>query len=255
MNSSTLISETRTRHSETRAELMEVITKCLHSYAISEEHWNDDLTTAFLETLRTPLGGPLAGLRLCDIPRGHRLDELQFDFPVAGGHRFENAQSTAPLSMAAITDSLSLRYTDGDDEIMRKAYACRSADNFLGYRKIAGFMTGLIDVVFKAPTPEGEKWFVADYRVTASILKVAPYPAAHFGLEYMRYEMEHHHTTCSTISTLWPCIVTCATACPLQLYRQRLWRRLLPLYSRHDRCTDSGCRPGRSWRPREWLLL
>mgnify|MGYP002015921115 CR=1 FL=1 len=104
---------------ENRARLMEVITKCLHSYAISEEHWNDDLTTAFLETLRTPLGGPLAGLRLCDIPRGHRLDELQFDFPVAGGHRFENSQSTAPLSMAAITDSLSLRYTDGDDEVIK----------------------------------------------------------------------------------------------------------------------------------------
>ena len=40
----------------------------------------------------------------------------------------------------------------------------------------------------------------------------------------------------------------------LQL-RQRLWRRLLPLYSRHDRCADSGRGPGRSWRPREWLLL
>ena len=38
---------------ETRAELMEVITKCLHSYAISEEHWNDDLTTAFRNVAHT----------------------------------------------------------------------------------------------------------------------------------------------------------------------------------------------------------
>ena len=96
--------------------------------------------------------------------------------------------------MADITDSLSLRYTGGDDEIMRKAYACRSADDFLGYRKIAGFMTGLIDVVFKAPAPDGEKWFVADYKSNRiDPYKVRRYPAAHFGLEYMRYEMEHHH--------------------------------------------------------------
>ncbi|MBT6435706.1 MAG: UvrD-helicase domain-containing protein, partial [Deltaproteobacteria bacterium] len=66
---------------ETHAALMEVITKCLHSYALSEELWSDDLTAAFLETLRTPLGGPLGTLRLCDIPMNHRLDELQFDFP------------------------------------------------------------------------------------------------------------------------------------------------------------------------------
>ena len=53
---------------------------------------------------------------------------------------------------------------------------------------------GLIDVVFKAPTPEGEKWFVADYKSNRiDPYKVRRYPAAHFGLEYMRYEMEHHH--------------------------------------------------------------
>ena len=48
---------------------------------------------------------------------------------MAGGHRFENAQSTA-LCMAAITDSLSLRYIDGDDEIMRKAYAAAAPTTF-----------------------------------------------------------------------------------------------------------------------------
>ena len=122
---------------ETRAELMEVITKCLHSYAISEEHWNDDLTTRFSKRCAHPWVVHWLGFVFATSQETIAWTNCSLisRWPVVTVLKM---QSTAPLSMAAITDSLSLRYTGGDDEIMRKAHVCRSADDFLGYRKLPG---------------------------------------------------------------------------------------------------------------------
>ena len=46
-----------------------------------------DVVTGLAAAMRTPLGPVLDGLSLCDIARADRLDELDFELPLAGGDR------------------------------------------------------------------------------------------------------------------------------------------------------------------------
>lgn len=172
-----------------------VIQRSLQLHGISPDRWNDNLTNSLADTLRTPLGGPLGAYRLCDLPKTRRLDELRFDFPVAGGHLWLHPGYQIPLSLADITCALALRFKEGaDNDVMRKSYACRDSEVFLGRQKFAGFLTGFIDLVFKAPTPHGEKWFIADYKSNRiDPYRTRRYPISHFSHEYMRHEMEQHH--------------------------------------------------------------
>jgi exodeoxyribonuclease V beta subunit len=101
--------------------------------------------------LATPLG-PLAGdLALEALPRAHRLDELSFDLPLAGGYGDEGF----PLTLGRVAEVLA-DHAGGDAVLARAAERLR-ARPALGVR---GFLTGSIDLVARV----GERHLVVDYK-------------------------------------------------------------------------------------------
>jgi exodeoxyribonuclease V beta subunit len=99
-----------------------------------------------LEQLRlTPLGGPLGPFRLADLPRQQRLNEMNFDLPLA---------VTAGLVRAS---GLARVFREHPGGLFGSAYAAQ-----LGQLEVAsrGFLTGSIDLVFRC----GERWWVADWK-------------------------------------------------------------------------------------------
>ncbi len=110
----------------------------------------DGLGAAIAGLLQKPLGGPLGELRLADVPRGDTLRELPFDRPITG---FDGGAGRDVLG--EVLNDLS-RHPDATVS----AYA---AGRLQGWRPrpSAGFLTGVIDLVFR--TPQG-RWVVLDWK-------------------------------------------------------------------------------------------
>jgi exodeoxyribonuclease V beta subunit len=107
------------------------------------------LATAVQAAIETPLGGPLGGLRLLDLPRTDRLDELKFHLPLAA------------LPSSALGEVLAAHLAD-DDPLLGWARAV--ADGRLRV-DVEGMLTGSIDLVARAVTTEGTtRYVVADYK-------------------------------------------------------------------------------------------
>ncbi|MCP9827383.1 UvrD-helicase domain-containing protein [Synechococcus sp. L2F] len=117
-----------------------------------------DAVLAGLEQLRlTPMGGPLGSFRLADLPLTQRLNEMNFDLPLAS----EPAASrqSSPLVRAA---GLAAPFRDHPSGAFGSAYASQLEQLPVASR---GFLTGSIDLVFTAPAATGElRWWVADWK-------------------------------------------------------------------------------------------
>ncbi len=102
--------------------------------------------------VESPLGPLARDIRLRDIRRGDRLDELTFELPLAGGDTPMGELSVSDI--AALLGSL-LPAGDG-----LAAYAARLADPALD-RPLRGYLTGSLDLVMRLP---GERFVVVDYK-------------------------------------------------------------------------------------------
>jgi exodeoxyribonuclease V beta subunit len=140
--------------------------------------------------IETPLGD---GLRLRDLARRDRLDELAFELPLTGGDT-----PTGELVLDAIAAVLTEHVPPGDP---LAGYAARLSDPLLR-RAIRGFVTGSIDLVARA----GDHYTVLDYKTN----RIAPpgeeltawhhRPAAlaaemeraHYGLQALLYTVALH---------------------------------------------------------------
>ena len=91
--------------------------------------------------IETPLGPLLDGTRLRDVARADRLDELEFELPLAGGDR-----PTGRLELGAIAALLDEQL--GPDDPLA-GYARRLEDPSLR-QDARGFLTGSIDLVARA---------------------------------------------------------------------------------------------------------
>jgi exodeoxyribonuclease V beta subunit len=101
----------------------------------------------------TPLGSQFDDVRLADIDRAHRLDEMYFDFPI-------DAPSGAPIALADIGAALATHLPDHD---LLQPYAARVGE--IGPEGFHGFLTGAIDLTLALPdTNGGRRWWVADYK-------------------------------------------------------------------------------------------
>ncbi len=103
--------------------------------------------------LATPLGPDWDEVRLCDLARADRLDELTFELPVAGGDR-----PTGQVDPADIADLLDRHLPAGD---LLAGYPARLRDPALA-RGIRGYLTGSIDLVLRLREPE--RFVVVDYK-------------------------------------------------------------------------------------------
>jgi exodeoxyribonuclease V beta subunit len=135
--------------------------------------------------LETPFGD---GLRLRDVTRADRLDELVFELPLAGGD--EPAGSFSPGALGAL---LRQHLAPGDP---LRGYADRLGDPELR-AGLRGYLTGSIDLVVR----RGDEFLVVDYKTnrlaapdeepTAWHLRPAALAAemerAHYGLQGLLY--------------------------------------------------------------------
>ena len=144
--------------------------------------------------IETPLGPLLGGLRLRDVARADRLDELDFELPLAGGD--EPAGRLALDAIGAV-----LREHAGKDDPLA-GYADRLRDPELR-RDVRGYLAGSIDLVVRLP---GDRFAVVDYKSNwlgapdeelsawhhRPAALVAEMERAHYGLQALLYTAALH---------------------------------------------------------------
>jgi exodeoxyribonuclease V beta subunit len=149
--------------------------------------------------IETPLGPVLGdGIRLRDVARADRLDELEFELPLVGGD-----EPTAELTLAAIGAVLR-DHLPSDDPL--SGYAVRLGDPALR-RSVRGYLTGSIDLVVRVRDAAGaERFAIADYKTnwlaapgeTLSAWHHRPsalaaeMQRAHYGLQALLYTVALH---------------------------------------------------------------
>jgi exodeoxyribonuclease V beta subunit len=131
------------------------------------------VATGLRAAIETPF---LDGLRLRDLARADRLDELDFEFPLVGGDR-----PTGRLDLDAVAGVLRAH---GDP----LGYADRLEDPALR-RSVRGYVTGSIDLVARA----GERFAVVDYKTNWLGGPGEALSAAHYRPEALAAEMVRAH--------------------------------------------------------------
>ncbi len=136
--------------------------------------------------LQTPLGPLLGGLRLCDVTRADRLDELDFELPLVGGD-----EPTGRLTLATIAAVLR-EHLPLDDPL--RAYAARLEDPALR-PSVRGFLTGSIDLVLRVPGDAGAqpRFAIADYKTNWLAPPGDDLTAWHHRPPALAGEMRHRH--------------------------------------------------------------
>ncbi len=138
--------------------LREVATERMQAHGFDPELHLDTLVPGLQRVFATALGGALGDVRLQDVPLGARLDELRFDMPLLGG-----AQASPPADALAPAQGLVAALRGRDDGVLPDDWLA-SLERLDGVR-LAGFLTGSIDLVFRDASGGGEpRWFVADYK-------------------------------------------------------------------------------------------
>jgi exodeoxyribonuclease V beta subunit len=143
--------------------------------------------------IETPLGPLVGGLRLRDLTRADRLDELAFEFPLVGGD-----EPTAQLTLDEVAGVLS-QVLPPDDPLA--GYADRLRDPLLR-PSLRGYVTGSIDLAARA---DG-RFAVVDYKTNwlgapdeelsawhhRPAALVAEMERAHYGLQALLYVVALH---------------------------------------------------------------
>ena len=144
--------------------------------------------------IETPLDPLLGGARLRDLGRADRLDELEFELPLAGG----DDPAGRRVTLAAVADLLREHVPGGDP---LAGYAERLDDPGLR-QSVRGYLTGSIDLVLRL---DG-RFAVVDYKtnwlggpddeLTAWHYRPAALAAemqrAHYGLQALLYTVALH---------------------------------------------------------------
>jgi exodeoxyribonuclease V beta subunit len=131
--------------------------------------------------LETPLGPAVDGLRLRDVARQDRLDELTFELPLVGGD-----EPSGRLALGAIAGLL--RRHLGDDDPLA-GYAERLDDPALP-EVVRGYLTGSLDLVARI---DGPRFAVVDYKTNWLAAPGEPLSAWHYRPEALGAEMRRGH--------------------------------------------------------------
>ncbi len=131
--------------------------------------------------LRTPLGPVFDGRALSDVARADRLDELEFELPLAGGEGARDGDGLEPAALGAL---LREHLPPGDP---LAGYADRLCDPALR-RGVRGYLTGSLDAVVRA----GDRFAIVDYKTNwlaapGETLSAWHHRPASLGAEIRRY--------------------------------------------------------------------
>ena len=135
--------------------------------------------------IETPLGPLVDGMALRDVGRADRLDELEFELPLAGGDA-----PIGRLVLAAIGDVLR-RHLPADDPLAD--YAERLSDPALR-QAVGGYLTGSLDLVVRVPGRDAVPRFaVVDYKTNRLAAPGEDLTAWHHRPEALAGEMQRAH--------------------------------------------------------------
>ena len=142
---------------------------------------HDRVLQGLRAAIETPLGQVVGGIRLRDVALANRLDELEFELPLAGGDA-----PTGRLTLQAIAGALREHLPAGDP---MAAYASRLEDPALR-AQVRGFLTGSIDLVIRL---DGPRFVVVDYKTNWLGPVGEPLTLAHYQPEALAAEMSRAH--------------------------------------------------------------
>jgi exodeoxyribonuclease V beta subunit len=126
----------------------------------------------------TPLGPRFDDLRLGAVGRGHRLDEMHFEFPV-------RSPTGQPVQATQIGEALARHLPESD---RLRSYHRKVGD--LAPAGFHGFLTGAIDLVLRLPDPGGDRrWWVVDYKTNRLPARGEVPSTADYSPEAMAAEM------------------------------------------------------------------
>jgi exodeoxyribonuclease V beta subunit len=116
-----------------------------------------ELAQALLPSLHTSLGPLAGGRRLVDIPQRDRLDELDFELPLAGGDH-----PTGEARVREIAALVRNHLAPGDP---LAGYAEDLDVPLLAGRSLRGYLAGSIDAVLRVRRDDGAvRYLVVDYK-------------------------------------------------------------------------------------------
>jgi exodeoxyribonuclease V beta subunit len=135
--------------------------------------------------LETPLGPLLGGARLRDLARADRLDELDFELPLAGGD-----EPSGRIALAAIGAVLERHLGAGDP---LAGYAARLREPALR-ASVRGYLAGTIDLVARVRGADGETRFaLVDYKTNWLGVPGEELSAWHYRPAALAAEMQRYH--------------------------------------------------------------
>jgi exodeoxyribonuclease V beta subunit len=140
----------------------------------------EEVVVGLRAALETPLRPVLGGLRLRDVARADRLDELAFELPLVGGD-----EPSGRLTLAAIAALLRRHLSAGDP---MAAYAERLDDPALP-DVVRGYLTGSLDLVLRT---DG-RFAVVDYKTNWLAASGEELSAWHYRPEALAAEMRRGH--------------------------------------------------------------
>ena len=141
----------------------------------------DRVVEGLRAAIETPLGPIVDGVRLRDVARADRRDELEFELPLAGGD-----EPTGRLTLRAIARALREHLPAGDP---MAAYAARLEDPALR-SQVRGFLTGSIDLVLRL---DGRRFAIVDYKTNWLGPAGEPLTLTHYQPEALTAEMSRSH--------------------------------------------------------------
>ena len=143
------------------------------------------LASGLEAAISAPLGGLTGGARLRDLRRSDRLDELNFEFPVAGGDKPVGELIMADL--AALFD----RHIRPDEPL--GGYGRELSAPHLE-ADLRGYLTGSLDLVFRWSALNGaERYFVVDYKTNRLSGPSEDATAWHYRPVALEAEMRRSH--------------------------------------------------------------
>ncbi|MGZ4181609.1 MAG: UvrD-helicase domain-containing protein [Solirubrobacteraceae bacterium] len=134
--------------------------------------------------VETPLGPLFDDHRLCDVRRADRLDELEFELPLAGGDQ-PDGWLTLSMIGRVLRDHL-----PADDPLA--GYAERLADPVLR-QNVRGYLTGSLDLVVRIGTADAPRFAVLDYKTNWLGAAGEELTVHHYRPEALAAEMYRHH--------------------------------------------------------------
>jgi exodeoxyribonuclease V beta subunit len=146
------------------------------------------VVAALRAAIDVPLGPLVGGVRLRDLGRADRLDELAFELPLAGGDKPAGRR----LALGDIGETLRRFLRQGDP---LAGYAERLGDPALVGGDVRGYLTGSIDLVARVGA---NRFAVVDYKTNRLAAGYAAHSLAaemqrmHYGLQALLYLVALH---------------------------------------------------------------